>query len=408
MRTSLFVAQRYLFSKKKKNFINFLTILSVIGVAIGSAALVAVLSVFNGLEELTRSLHTSHNPELKVSLQKGKTFPADSLLYAQILALPEVKALTEVIEDNALLRYQDGQMAVNVKGVSDNFHQQYRLSEKLTAGEFKIKGDDAYFALLGYGVQARLSVSLSNDITPLEFWYPNRDKKTVSPTNPLSAFHKGSLRPAGVLFIEQQFDQANVIVPIEFASQLMDYQNKRTSLEIKTIDGQDKTIKKLQKALQALLGDKFKVENREEQQAAILRAFKIERLFAYITFSFILGIASFKIFFSLAMLAIEKQHDHFILCAMGASPALLRNLYLILGGLIALGGALLGLLLGYLLVWTQQEYGFIKLGVETSLMNAYPVKMKLWDFILVGITVAGVTFLASWIPARNAALSIKK
>jgi lipoprotein-releasing system permease protein len=374
------------------------------GVGIGAAALVVVLSVFNGLEDLTRELHTSYNPEIKIVPRKGKSLRLDSALLVQMRQHPDILCLTEVIEDNALLRYQDAQMAVNIKGVSDNFHQQYPLENKLKQGVFKISDAENQYALLGYGVQARLSIVVTNAITPLQFWYPKKDKKTISPTNPLSAFNQGLLMPAGVLFIEQQFDHNSVIVPLEFARQLMDYQDQRTSIEIKTTDSRRKTIKRVQSFLTQLLGEEFVVQNADEQQATILRAFKIERLFAYITFSFILAVASFNIFFSLAMLAIEKRHDIAILQAIGASKGFIRRTYLALGGMIALSGAILGLLLGFGLIWLQQEFGIVKLGIEASLISAYPVKMYASDFVLVGITVAVITFVASWVPARNAAL----
>ncbi|WP_375561493.1 FtsX-like permease family protein [Bernardetia sp. OM2101] len=419
MNTALFIARRYFFAKKKRNFINLLTFMSMIGVAIGTAALIIVLSVFNGLENLTRKLHTAYNAELKISAKEGKSFVLNDSLLTTLKSVEGIQTITEVIEDNALIQYKGTRMAVHLKGVSDNFSEQYQLKEQIIDGKFKIKEGNLDFALLGYGVYTMLSVAMNDEVTPLQVWYPKKGVKNISPTNPLNAFNQQPIMTGGVLFIEQQFDQNHVIVPLSFAQKLTDYGENRTSLEIKVKEGF--SINKVQRQLKRELEDKsgllvknaetetngkfkgkFLVENAEQQQASILRAFKIERFFAYIAFSFVLALASFNIFFSLAMLAVEKRYDISLLFSIGASKSMIRRLFYFEGSIIAFIGAMVGIVLSVSMILAQQQWGFVPLGNGNSIVESYPVELEYLDVLWVCITVVVVTILASFVPARNA------
>jgi lipoprotein-releasing system permease protein len=395
MHTYLFIAKRYLFSKKKKNFINIISIISVIGVAVGTMALVIVMSVFNGLQEFTMDLYSAHNPEIRITPAQGKTFEINDSLLNVIRQVKGVKALTEIMEDNALLRYGENQLAVNVKGVSDNFLEQYQIQDnQLISGELIVKKEGTAYALIGAQVQTQLGVSLQDDMKPMICWYPRKQKKiSLDPNN---AFTRKAILPSGILSIDQYFDKSNIIVPIEFADELMSYGNKRTSLEIKTTDY--KLVSSIQSELKNRLPIQFIIKNREEQQANIIKAVRIERLFVFIAFASILGIASFNIFFSLAMLAIEKQKDIAILFSMGASKKFIKRIFLAEGGLIAFIGTLIGLILGLLVCFTQQELGFIPL----SPSQPYPIKIILTDLIYIAITIVVITYIASFVPAKNA------
>ena len=419
MNTAFFIARRYFFAKKKRNFINLLTFMSMVGVAIGTAALIIVLSVFNGLEDLTRKLHTAYNPELKISAREGKSFVLTDSLMMTIKSVEGVALVTEVIEDNALIQYKETRMAVHLKGVSDNFSEQYNLKDQIIDGKFKIKDGNLDFALLGYGVYMMLSVAMNDEITPLQVWYPKKGVKNISPTNPLSAFNQEPIMTGGVLFIEQQFDQNHVIVPLSFAKKLTDYDKNRTSLEVKVKEGF--SIRKVQKALQRELenksgllvkdakidtNDKFKgkfvVENAEEQQASILRAFKIERFFAYIAFSFVLALASFNIFFSLAMLAVEKRYDISLLFSIGGSKSMIKKIFYFEGAIIAFIGAIVGIVISISMIFAQKQWGLVPLGNGNSIVESYPVELEYLDVVWVCITVILVTILASFVPAQNA------
>jgi lipoprotein-releasing system permease protein len=400
MNISLFIARRYLFSKKRKNFINIISMISVIGVMVGTAALVIVLSVFNGLEQLTIGLHTAYNPEIKISPKLGKSFPVTDSLRDMLRAIPGVKAVTEVMEDNALLRYGKVQMAVNVKGVSDNFAEQYNLGEKMVSGDFTLYQRGQPRALLGVGVQVQMSVDLADDMKGLVCWYPRRRAK-VNMADPTSSFTRELILPGGVLAIEQQFDNNMVLVPLAWADRLMEYGNRRTALEIRTTD--PARITGVQAALKAKLGQDFTVLNSTEQQGSILRAVEIERLFAFVALSFVVAVASFNIFFSLTMLAIEKQKDIAVLFSLGAGRRLIQQIFLTEGMMIALSGAGIGLVVGFLIVYLQQQFGVVGLGVSSQVVQAYPVKLVATDFLIVGLTVVAITLLSALLPARSAA-----
>jgi len=394
-----FIAKRYFFSREKKSFINFLSVLAFGGVLLCAWAFVVILSVFNGLEGLTRQLHTTHNPELEVTVKEGKTFllRLDSL--REIEKIPHVKAVTEVIQDNALLRYGESQMAVNFKGVSENFREQYDLGGQITNGDLKLLDKGVPRALLGVGVFHQLSVSLFDEITPLVFWYPKRGKKTY--INPMRAFNRMSIRPGGAISIEQQFDVKSVLVPISFARKLTDYEREVTALEIKVTE--EKHIAEVQEALKSYLGEAFAVKNSDEQQASILRAFKIERLFAFVALTFVLGISSFNIFFSLAVLVVDKRKDLAVLKSLGMPSRFLGQVFLLQGAMIGLSGVVAGLALGFLTCWVQQTFELVPLGVQTQVTLAYPVEMRWEDFGAVFITTFCIALLAAWVPARRAA-----
>jgi lipoprotein-releasing system permease protein len=235
-------------------------------------------------------------------------------------------------------------------------------------------------------------------------WYPKKDK--ITNPDPLKAFNQEPVMPGGVISIEQQFDNNTLIVPLEFALKLTEYEGKRTSLEVKPKSEND--LQTLKNELQEMLGDTFLVQDRDEQQLVILRAFKIERLFAFVTFSFILAIASFNIFFSLTMLAVEKQKDMAVLKSLGASPKLIRNIFLLEGGLIAGAGAVTGIILGYVICFLQQTFGFVSFGIESALISAYPVEMRTEDFFAVLLLSIFVTVLSSFVPALRASRIVIK
>jgi lipoprotein-releasing system permease protein len=400
MNTALLIARRYLFSKKKRNFINIISIVSVVGVAVGTAAMVIVLSVFNGLEDFTRRLYSSYHADLEITPVKGKSFVADSMMLARLARIEGVQAVTEVIADDALLRYKDAQIVVKVKGLAGNFDQQYPMREKLVGGNFALWEEKTPRAMIGVGVQLQLGIDLGNDMEPLVFWYPRRDKQ-VNMADPSKNFEQRIIMPGGVLAIEQQFDQNHVLVPIEWAEDLMQYEGRRTSVEVKVREGSN--IVTIQHAIRAIIAsEQLQVKTSEEQQESIMRAIRIEKLFVFVALAFVLAIASFNIFFTLSMLAIEKQHDIAVLMAMGASVSLIRRIFLMEGLFIAWLGALSGMALGFMICFLQMQFGFVSLGIQSSVIQAYPVQMKWADFLSISALVFTITVLASYAPARRA------
>ncbi|MFC3416351.1 FtsX-like permease family protein [Algoriphagus hitonicola] len=400
MNLSYFIAARYFRSKKKRNFIAVLSTISMVGVAVGTMALVIVMSVFNGLEDLIRGIFASFDAELKIEAAVGKSFVVDEEWLGNIRQVEGVAVLTEVIEDHALLDYRGNQMVGTIKGVSDNFLDQDRFSKGYFWGDTTLGTDKRPAAILGRGVAFFLSVNLDDFNVPLKVFYPMAPRSAAT-LDPSQLYASAILEPAAFFSVDRQFDDEYIIAPLRFTQELLNYGDKRTSLEVKVAD--DYRIGEVQERLKKELGEEFLVKNTDEQHAGLLRTVKLEKLFVFLTLTFILAIASFNIFFSLSMLAIEKRKDIAILKAMGAPNRLIRSIFLKQGALIAFSGALIGLVLGYLVCLAQQNFGLVSLGISSALVDAYPVKMIFWDFIWISLAVVGITLLASWRPALIAA-----
>lgn len=367
-------------------------------VAVGTMALIVVLSVFNGLEGLIKDLYSSFDPQIKISSVAGKSFHVNADFLAKIQKTEGVAYVTEVIEDNALLRYQDKQLVVKVKGVSSTFKHQNNIDSMIVDGNFMLSKGTKEYAVIGRGIQNRLNINIQNRIYPLQLWYP-RITRNAS-LNPETAFNRDVIMPEGVFAIEKQYDDHYIFVPLDFAKRLLEYGDKLTTIEVSTIDKND--IEIVQKRLKSLLGNKFNIQNADEQHASLIKAVKVEKLFVYLTFSLILAVASINIFFSLSMLVIDKQKDISVMMALGASPIFIKKLFLTEGAIIAFSGAILGLTLGFLICFAQEQFGFVSMGMETAVVDAYPVHMQLSDFIFTSILIITVTIAVSIVPANKA------
>lgn len=367
-------------------------------VAVGTMALIVVLSVFNGLEDLLKSLYNTFDPEIKIEASIGKSFEVDDNFLEKIRDVEGVDIVTEVIEDNAYVKYNQNEMVAILKGVGKNFIDQHRIESAIVQGEMKLQENDRDFAVVGRGVQYTLNIAPNNDFFALQIYYP-KDVSRVS-ASPERMLNKKNIMVSGVFALEKQYDEKYIFVPLDFAIDLLDYGNKRTSLEIKTKDGY--TENEVQAALIKTLGSDFKVLNSEEQHTTILKVVKMEKFFVYLIFIFILSISSFNIFFALSMLAIDKKKDISILYSFGARSNLIRWIFLKEGAMISFSGAAIGLFLGFVLVYLQQEFGFISMGMQTSVISYYPVKMEVLDFVLTSLCIICITLLASIRPALMA------
>ena len=369
------------------------------GIAIGTAALVIVLSVFNGLEDLIKSLYSSFDPEIKIESTLGKSFVVDSTFLAGVTSLAGVGAVTEVIEEKALIKYREAQMFARIKGVSENFAEQKRLDQSIILGEFKLKQGNINYAVIGLGVLQTLGISTKNEFTPLQIYYP-KDLSSSS-LDPSRLYSQKAIMPGGVFAIDRQLDEQYIFAPISFANELFDYGDKRSALELKILANY--AVEEIKEGLEIHLGKDFKVLDKDEQHPSLFRAIRIEKFFSWIALSFVLAMFSVSTFFTLNMLVLEKQKDISVLYAMGAPYSLIKRIFLAEGAIILIVGAALGLLLGLILCWLQMTFGFVSMGMETSVVSAYPVKMRFLDFLYTGISVVIITFLASYRPAVLAA-----
>ncbi|MDR6563494.1 MULTISPECIES: ABC transporter permease [Arcicella] len=401
MNFPFFIAKRYFFARKKTSFISLISMISMLGVGVGTMALVVVLSVFNGLEDFQRGLYKSFDADLKVSAKKGKYFSCPPALLKKISKVHGIGSITQVIEENVLLRYRNAQMVVNLKGVDESFLKQERLQKTMIDGHAILQDSGIAYSIVGSGIAVKLGIDIDAFFTPLEVWYPrNKQTKTLD-FYATDAFNKMNLVPAGVFAIEQQYDDNYIYAPLSFAQNLFELENQRTALEIKVANEEE--VATIQDALKDVLGNEFVVQNQDEQHASLLRAIKIEKLFVFLTLTFIIGIASFNIFFSLSMLAIEKKEDVKTLYAMGADAKIIQKIFLLEGAIVAFTGAIVGLILGFTICWLQLTYGFISMGIVGALIDAYPIKMEFSDFFFTAVVVVIITLLASYFPAKRAA-----
>lgn len=402
MNLSYRIAIRYFFSRNKRSFISVIARIAMAGVAVGTMAMVVVLSVFNGMEELNRKMFKTFDADVTVTPSEGKRFTVSDSVLKMVKSVDGVQLITQVIEDNALARYGNQQTIVKLKGVDSTFSRRGQLDTALIEGSLNLYGGNGTpFAVISEGVRNALTISLEDILTPLELWYPRTGTKTLNLTS-TEAFNQTVIRPGGVFFIESRYDDY-VIAPLPIVDALLQYNGQRSSLEIKTAPGFME--KEVAKALREKLGNKFIVRDRDAMNADLLRAIRVEKLFVSVTLSFIILVAAINIFFSLSMLAIEKKKDVSMLYALGATPSLIRKIFLAEGAIVALSGAIVGIIFGVLICWLQISYGFVSMGMTTALVDAYPVKLIWQDIFFTGVIIVIITLAVSYIPARRAAMS---
>jgi len=367
------------------------------GVAFVTAALIVVLSVFNGLENLLRSLNTSFDPEIKIQASKGKFFSGSQALLTDIKSIPGVNLVTEVMEDYAYVRYRQAEMVVTIKGVSNNFLDQHRLDSHIISGKLKLLKDSSFLAIIGQGIRHTLSVEIEDDLSPLQVYYV----KNVSSAqlNPSKIYIKKDIRPGAVFAIEKNYDENYIFVPIEFTKALLQNPDKLTSIEVMT-NGSNLT--EIQDQLKQKLGSQFSVLNNDEQHKDIYKLVKMERLFIFFSLSLLLLVGSINIFFSLMMLAIDKRKDISILVALGATPKIIRNIFLFEGAIISYLGAIAGLLIGASLCLIQMKFGIVGMGVQNSIVSSYPVTLRATDFFLTAMVIILISSVISFRPASLA------
>ena len=402
MNFPLYVARRYLFSKKSTNAINVISVISVIGVAVATMALVIVLSVFNGFHDLVATFFTNFDPQLEVVPTQGKTAPSDDPLLAKMKALPEVDVATESVEDQALAIYQDHQAMVIVKGVDDNFDQLTHIKDILFGdGTYSLHAGNLQYGIMGIRLAAALGTGARfGDY--LRIYAPQKEGQ-FDATNPSEAFVVDSLLSPGVVFSVNQskYDKNYIIAPIAFARNLFGQQGRLSSLEFRLKDGSD--LDAVKKEMQEIGGAKYKVMDRFEQQADTFKIMQIEKYIAYIFLTFILIVACFNIIGSLSMLIIDKKEDVITLRNLGANDRQISQIFLFEGRLISAFGAIIGIGLGLLLCWLQQQYGLVSLGSSSGsfVINAYPVSVHYDDVVLIFLTVIVVGWVAVWYPVKR-------
>jgi len=396
VKLSIYIAKRYLFAKKSRNAINIISAVSVAGVAVGTMALIIILSVFNGLEGMVNKIFNTFDPDLSITAAKGKVFTPDSTTLVRLAKINGISAYSLTLEDNVALKYGDKQYIASIKGVDDNYTKVTKIDSSMYEGEFKLKtSTNRPEAVLGFGVARYLGVSV-NFINPLIIYVPRRTGGNN--INPENALIKKYIFPSGIFEIEQEYDSKYLFIPLDFCRELLEYENEISSIEIKLKDYLSEPS--VRKDVEKIFGEKFVIKNRMEQQEIFYKVMRSERLAIFFILTLIILIASFNIIGSLTMLIIEKERDIEILKSLGADNKLIQKIFIFEGWLISIFGALSGLIMGFIICWLQQRYGLIRLNSESLLMQSYPVILKLKDFIIVPLTVLLIGYWAAWYPVR--------
>jgi lipoprotein-releasing system permease protein len=399
LNTSIYIAKRYLFSGKKMHAINIISGISMLGVLIGSAALLIILSVFNGFEKVILSLYSNFTPEIKIETKLGKTFNPKTPYFASLHKDAHVFSFTEVLQEKALIKYGDKPFLGTVMGVSDDFLKNPQLDSTIASGSFTLKSGNQNLAVIGATIQGSLGINVHDELSSMQIFSPRRDAENSA--NPLNEFVVRSINPSGVFAIQQEFDDI-AVTPIEFARDLLDQPVNVSSIQLNFKRGTD--IDAMQKSIQDKIGNDFTIKNRKEQNSELYKTLNYESWAVYMILTFVLIIAIFNIIGSLTMLVIDKRKDIAILSGLGANKNMIQGIFFFEGMMITAIGCIIGIVLGTIFCLLQQHYGWIKMGAKMSVLDSYPIDLKIKDFGLVLLTVGGISVIAAGISAR---LSIK-
>jgi lipoprotein-releasing system permease protein len=379
--------------------INIISGISMLGVLIGSAALIIILSVFNGFEVTILSLYSNFTPEIKIEPRQGKTFDPNTPYFNALHHDPRVFSYTQVLQEKAMIKYDNKPFIGTIKGVSSDFLKDPLLDSIIQSGSFTLKTDDHYYAVIGSNVQGSLGINIHDRLSSIDVYSPSRNAGNGS--NPLNEFVVRSIVPSGVFAVGQDFDDI-VVTPIEFARDLLGQPQNVSSLEINYKNGTD--LGAIQEDIKDKTGKNFTVKNRREQNTELYKTLNYERWFIFMILIFVLIIAIFNIIGSLTMLVIDKRKDIAILTSLGANKQLIQRIFFSEGMMISIIGCITGIILGLIFCILQQRFGLVKMGSKMSLIDAYPVSLRISDFGLVFLTVSAISVIASGISAR---LSIK-
>ncbi len=401
MNTSIYIAKRYLVSNKKIHAVNIISGISMMGILIGTAALIILLSVFNGLETVIVKLNSNFSPDLRIEAKLGKTFDPNTDFFKSLHKDERLFSYSEILQDRIVIKYGDKTFIGKLKGVSSEFQRNPRLDSIILDGSFTLHySNGSPMAVIGVIVQNNLSVNVHNSFFPLQIYSPKHGN--VVSINPADEFNTRAIFASGVFSIQQEDDDV-VIVPIEFARGLLEIPIGVSSIDLNYKKGTNLEV--VQKELIEKIGKDFIVRNRREQDTTLYKTLNYEKWALFMILTFVLIIASFNIIGSLTMLVIDKRKDIAVLTSLGADKKLIRGIFFFEGMMISIIGCIIGLVLGFVFCLLQQRYGLVTVDGKINVPNnAYPVDLKLSNFILVFLTVMVISVIASGISAR---LSIK-
>lgn len=403
------IALRYFFAKKSTAAIQVLNWITVGAIAVGTAALIIVLSVFNGFEGLVISLYHSFNSDLEITPIHNKTFVLSDEQWQKIKSVSDISSVSKCVEENALLRFRDQQFIATLQGVDENFENVCDVSKCIYKGQFNLHSDTVeneevqHNVVLGAGVAQSLGLNSDFVTEPIQLYIPNRKAENIT-SDPMNAFRSERVYGEGTFAIQQDFDVKYVFVDFQVLKNLLAYDNQISLIRValKTRN-REASVKK---QLQEIIGKDVQIKNRYEQNEFIYRIMKIEKWVVYSILSFILIIASFNMIGSLSMIAIDKRRDTSVLRTLGADSKMIQKIFLLEGMIAASLGAFIGLILGAGVCAAQIYFHIIKLGGSSFVVDSYPVEMQWMDFILVIITILFIGFATAWLPAKRASQQV--
>ncbi len=393
-----YIAKRYLLARKSQNVINIITLISIIGIAVGTAGLVVILSVFNGFGNLVLSLYDTFDADIKITAVKGKSFDPVLADVAGLRKLEGINSVNEVLEENVLLKYRDRQVIARIKGVDSTYEKSAELSSSIIDGAFILNNGDTNYAIIGSGVAYYLSMDLQHLFSPIQLFVPRAGLHNNLNTE--DAFNRDWIIPSGVFAIQQDFDNKYIFVPLSFARKLLDTDTNVTSLEVMLKPGANPNLVKQQ--ILKRCGNLVDVKTRIEQHDFLYKILFSEKFVAYFVLCLILLIATFNILGSLTMLIIEKKHDIGLLLSLGADVSLVKKIFLTEGLLITCIGSVSGIAIGYTVCFAQMTFGLIKIeNSDSFIIDAYPVAMMWTDFLLSFLIVSLIGAIASYYTSQK-------
>ena len=399
MRLAPFIAGRYLFAKKSHNVINIISAISAIGMAIGTAALIIILSVYNGFDSLIRSMMSNVEPDLLITPATGKVFIPEGETYDWIYDQPTVKSMCCVLQEQVFINYDGKQGIVKAKGVDWVYEDETSLKDHMTDGEFKLHKGDIALAVVGAGLAYDMQIN-PRFLSPIEIYFPSRTRK-ISLSNPASAIEGIRVWPSGLFSVNTDVDKELMILPIGKMQELLEYEKEVSGVEIRLTESADsKELKRLQKEIAERLGPEFRVKDRFQQNESLYKMMKYEKAAIFMILIFVIIIIAFNIFGSLSMLIIEKRHDIETLKSLGATESLIKKIFILEGWMISLSGMVAGLVVGISFSLLQQWLGFIKMPGH-FVVQAYPVILSWGDVALTALGVATIGYLIALIPANT-------
>lgn len=388
-----FIAKRYLFAKKSHNVINIISLISASGIALGTMALIIILSVYNGFEGLIKSLYSAHDSDLLIIPREGKSFVPHSQGFDFIRSSEKVARFCEIIEENIFIKYSQQESVATIKGVDSNYQAITQLRDFITDGEFSLYQGEVPQAIVGRGIANNLRLNI-HFVDPLYLYFPSRNNP-ISLINPTSSLNQERVFPSGIFSIEQGFDNKYIYIPIEVARNLTEYDNEVTSVELYLKEGTD--TEQLKDEFSKALGEDFIIKNRYEQNETLYRMMGSEKLSIYIILLFVIIIISCNLFGSLSMLIIEKREDVESLKSMGANDKLIKHIFLLEGWFISIIGIIAGTILGLIICFIQMKYGIVTMP-GNFIIDSYPVVVKFVDVTLTVCGVAAIGYLAAKLP----------